>query len=218
MLSQESRASTERVGSIKNWADNASINRVIEFIEKNIGLYLLKYTDVVVEKDLTQNFSLCMNRKAKNELFTFSNGYKDTILATPYEVDLGVVSDDETESFFVLEAKRLDTTLPTSREKEYIIGKIDGIERFKKEKHGKNLAYVGMLGYVQSDDFDTWHRKINHWIDEEISSATSSELTWDANDKLLINKKETIYQTYVSKHKCLVKDIEMYHIWVDLTT
>ena len=217
MLSQNRKTSTDTIGRIENWTDNASVSRVIELIEENISFYINQYTQVHTEKDLNQNFSLCMNTKVKDELFTFSNGYKDIILATPHEVDFGVVLDGESKAFFVLEAKRLDTSLPRSREKEYVLGTLGGMERFKKEKHGKNLTHAGMIAYVQTDDFNTWLGKVNGWIDEEIISVTSSELTWINQDKLLVEKKETIYNTYLSKHKCLTKDINMYHIWVDLT-
>ena len=209
--------SIDTIGKIENWTDNASIHRVIELIEDNITLFIEKYTGVHAEKDLNQNFSLCMNTKAKDELFTFSNEYKDIILATPHKVDFGVVIDGETEAFFVLEAKRLNTSLPKAREKEYIVGKLGGIERFKKEKHGKSLTHVGMIAYVQTDNSGIWLDKINDWIDEEITSPTSSELTWVNKDKLVIDKEEAIYSTYSSTHQCLTKDINMYHVWIDLT-
>lgn len=220
MLSKNAEASPKANGRVYNWTDNASIYRVIEIIEQNIEFFIEKYTNShkQVEKKLNQNFSLFMNVKSKDELFTFSNGYGDNVLVRPYEVDFGIVADDEQDAFFVIEAKRLDDTLPKAREKEYIIGKLGGIERFKREKHGRPLTYVGMIGYVQSDNFETWLEKINGWVDEEIRTATSDELIWESKDKLILDKQETVFNTYLSEHKCSTKEkISMYHIWVDLT-
>jgi hypothetical protein len=158
-----------------------------------------------------------MNVKSKDELFTFTNGFRDIILTTPHEVDFGIVTDGEQDAFFAIEAKCLDSTLPKAREKEYIIGKHGGIERFKREKHGMPLVHVGMIGYVQSDNFDIWFEKINGWIDEEINTTTSGELIWKNKDKLILDKKETMFNTYLSEHKCIGKEkINMYHIWVNL--
>lgn len=218
MLSKNIEASPKANGRVYNWTNNASVYRVIEVIEENIRFFVDKYVNNQAEKYLNQNFSICMNMKSKDELFTFVNGYGDSVLATPYEVDFGIVIDGEHDAFFAIEAKRLDCTLPIDRKKEYIIGKLGGIERFKREKHGKSLTHVGMIGYVQSDNFDTWFKKINDWIDEEINTDASNELIWESRDKLIPDKQETVFNTYLSEHKCISKEkINMYHIWVDLT-
>jgi hypothetical protein len=202
---------------LENWEDKASIWRVISLIEENLELFKEKYCISKNETDLNQNFALCMNSKAKNELFVFSNEYKDIIKATPHKVDFGIVPDEETDAFFVIEAKRLDISLGKAREKEYIIGKLGGIERFKNQKHGGELTHVGMIGYMQTNDFDTWFAKINSWIEEEISSPLSADLIWEEQDKLKSDKESKLFNTYLSKHQCKTKDISMYHIWIDLT-
>ena len=202
---------------LENWEDKASIWRVISLIEENLELFKEKYCTSKNETDLNQNFALCMNSKAKNELFGFSNEYKDIIKATPHKVDFGIVPDEETEAFFVIEAKRLDTRLNKAREKEYIIGKLGGIERFKNQKHGGELSHVGMIGYMQTDNFDSWFAKINSWIEEEIKAPTSDDLIWEEHEKLKSDKKSKLFNTYLSQHRCKTKDISMYHIWIDLT-
>lgn len=201
---------------LENWEDKASIWRVISLIEENLELFKKKYSFPESEKDLNQNFSLCMNSKAKDELFSFSNGYKDIIKATPHEVDFGIVPDEETDAFFVIEAKRLDNCLAKAREKEYIIGKLGGIERFKNQKHGGKLTHVGMIGYMQTDNFDSWFAKINSWIEEEINLSNSIELIWEEKDKLILDKKNQLFSTYISEHKCKSKEVSMYHIWINL--
>ena len=201
---------------LENWTDNESINRVISLIEENLELFKQKYCIPKNETDLNQNFALCMNSRAKDELFGFSNEYKDIIKATPHKVDFGIVPDGETDAFFVIEAKRLKTDLSKAREKEYIIGKYGGVERFKNQKHGGDLTHVGMIGYVQTDNFDTWFTKINSWIEEEIVAPTSDDLIWEKQDKLKFNTKSKLFNTYLSQHQCKIKDISMYHIWIDL--
>jgi len=201
---------------LENWTDNESINRVISLIEENLELFKQKYCIPKNETDLNQNFALCMNSRAKDELFGFSNEYKDIIKATPHKVDFGIVPDGETDAFFVIEAKRLNNGLGKPREKEYLVGKIGGIERFKNQKHGGDLTYVGMIGYVQTDNFDTWFTKINSWIEEEIVAPTSDDLIWEKQDKLKFNTKSKLFNTYLSQHQCKIKDISMYHIWIDL--
>jgi hypothetical protein len=201
---------------LENWEDKASIWRVISLIEENLEIFKEKYCISKNETDLNQNFALCMNSKAKNELFVFSNEYKDIIKATPHKVDFGIVPNEEIDAFFVIEAKRLDTRLGKAREKEYIIGKLGGIERFKNQKHGGELTHVGMIGYMQIDNFDIWFSKINSWIEEEIKTTTSDELVWTEQDKLKPNTNSKLFNTYLSQHQCKTKDISMYHIWIDL--
>jgi hypothetical protein len=204
---------------LENWTENDSINRVISLIEENLELFKQKYANPKIESDLNQNFALCMNSRAKDELFGFSNEYKDIIKATPHKVDFGIVPDGETDAFFVIEAKRLDKNIEKKdkkRKKEYIIGKLGGIERFKNQKHGGDLTHVGMIGYVQTDNFDTWFTKINSWIDEEIKIPTSIELIWKKQDKLKPNTTSKLFNTYLSKHQCKTKNLSIYHIWIDL--
>ncbi len=132
--------------------------------------------------------------------------------------DIGVShKSNKHKTIFVFEAKRLDSTLPKAREKEYIIGTKGGIERFKRDKHGKDLDYAGMIGYVQTDDFDTWKDKINSWIGEEIRSQSSSDLIWITNDKLVEENQNAKIAQYSSIHNRLSKiDITLTHLWVKL--
>tara|TARA_Y100000310_G_C20694935_1_gene824949 strand:- start:3055 stop:3750 length:696 start_codon:yes stop_codon:yes gene_type:complete len=91
------------------------------------------------------------------------------------------------------EAKRLNSTMPKKREKEYVLGEYvagkltknsGGIERFKNLRHGKNDYNACIIGYVQTDSFEYWVNKINSWIAEEISNPHDSTLIWDDSDIL----------------------------------
>jgi len=125
------------------------------------------------------------------------------------------------------EAKRLNTTLPKKREREYVIGEYEkselvknsgGIERFKNLRHGKDVAHAGIIGYVQTDTFDHWIEKINGWIKEEVSNPHDSTLTWDEDDYLKANWANDNLSSYLSKPKRKkFEQLNMHHVWIKLS-
>ncbi|MFK5976664.1 MAG: hypothetical protein QM493_09170 [Sulfurovum sp.] len=194
---------------------------VIEFIENNISTFINDYIDGKNEKGLNNNFVICMNNKRDKESFIFHHGYiEDTSSGNSSEVDIAVIINGSKKAFFVLEAKRLDTTLDKYREREYLIankGNGGGIERFKRDKHGNGLVLSGMIGYVQTDDFDTWKDKINSWIDEEIETKSSTDIIWAIDDKLKEENQTIKTARYSSSHNCISKkQINLIHLWVKL--
>jgi len=195
-----------------------SLKEIKSFIENNIEIFKKKYNTTTKEKGLNQQFVVCMNNQIRDEKFFFHHEYiEDISRGDSAQVDIAIIPRESQKASFVLEAKRLDSSLPKYREKEYIIRDGGGgIERFKKEIHGNELVYVGMIGYIQTDDFDSWLAKINKYISEEISSSTSIELIWEEKDKLILDKKNQLFSTYISEHKCKSKEISMYHIWINL--
>ena len=219
---------------------NRSIEKVIEFILGSLEEFRKKFKNKNPENGLTQElYYLLDNKEYKIGLIRIGiskEHMEDTNKGNSPQVDIGIRAKDgimiqgtqyaNNEPFIVFEAKRLDSKIDhyKERKKEYVVGRIKnskylnsgGIERFKKEIHGKKLKYVGMIGYMQTDDFDSWLEKINGYIDEEILSPSSSDLNWEDKDKLTVDKKESIYRTYKSQHQCKTKDISMYHIWIDL--
>ncbi len=195
-----------------------SIKEIKSFIENNITLFQKEYNKTTKEKGLNQQFVLCMNNQIRDEKFFFHHEYiEDISRGDSAQVDIAIIPRESQKAFFVLEAKRLDNLLPKYRKREYIIRDGGGgIERFKNQKHGGNLMHVGMIGYLQTDDFDTWLKKINSWIDEEIKESSSKDLIWEKQDKLISNSNNSLFATYNSQHQCKTKNIDMYHIWVDL--
>ncbi|MEQ9426332.1 MAG: hypothetical protein RJQ09_18040 [Cyclobacteriaceae bacterium] len=125
------------------------------------------------------------------------------------------------------EAKRLSSTLPKIREKEYVIGEYKkderiknsgGIERFKNLRHGKNVNHAAMIGYVQTDTFDDWTKKIKRWIKAEIKNPHDSALTWDADDYLQSQWSKGRLCCFLSKPKRKKgKVLHMNHLWVMLS-
>lgn len=127
----------------------------------------------------------------------------------------------------VFEAKRLTAGLPHKREREYVIGEYNqgrqvhnsgGIERFKNERHGKNIVIAGLIGYVQTENYSYWFERINEWIQDEIEQPHNSSLTWTVNDKLSIIKSENrVCQCLSNSTRPSGNFIELRHLWVNLT-
>lgn len=121
------------------------------------------------------------------------------------------------------EAKRLNSTLPKIREREYVLGEYEagkrlknsgGIERFKNLRHGSDVHHACIIGYVQTNTFDYWENKINIWIKEELEYQNDTTLIWDENDFLKMcsfSSKVCEYLSY-SKRKEL-PDIRIRHLW-----
>jgi len=185
---------------------------LIDFVE---NLLLMLTNDDVRENALTQKLIQLSIFHQDPVRWALS---RENINAHLASEDIGISHrSNEHKSIFVFEAKRLDNTLPKSRKEEYVLGAKGGIERFKRDKHGKSFSQSGMLGYVQTDDFSIWETKINKCIDEEIKTPTSSDLSWSKNDKLYKIHVKGRTAKYSSQHTCLSKkQIQLIHLWVDL--
>jgi hypothetical protein len=124
------------------------------------------------------------------------------------------------------EAKRLNARLPRKREREYVIGEYDqgkqiknsgGIERFKNQRHGKDVFHAGIIGYVQTDSFDFWINKINNLVKDEIEKPHDLTLIWDSDDYLKFIWLKNNISGYLSKPKRKnLTHMNMHHIWVKL--
>jgi len=213
-----------------------SIKKIFNFIEECLPEFKNKYSLLKPEDGLTQELVYILDNESREKLplCGFSTEHmEDTTKGNSRRDDIGIRAIKgitlhatfypNNKPFIAIEAKRLDSKIVKKRKKEYVVGRYDekyiesgGIERFKKEIHGNELVYVGMIGYMQTDDFDSWLAKINKYIKEEISSPTSIELIWEEKDKLILDKKNQLFSTYISEHKCKSKEVSMYHIWINL--
>ncbi len=116
-----------------------------------------------------------------------------------------------TTSFFSVESKRLPTP-EKSREKEYVIGTNNngGIERYKTEKHGKDLDNCGLLGFIEEKDSTHWQKEVNKWI-EDLSKVNS---IW--------KKNEVLSEVELNIDYCILKSIAyrksstigLTHLWI----
>ena len=130
--------------------------------------------------------------------------------------DVGVnlyVEDNSSKLIYCIEAKRLPTG-KREREKEYLFGKKGGVQRFKVNDHGKSkdgnqlFPRNGMVGYVQENDFDHWHQKINEWI--------INEPTW-SNTEILHKVSFDTIAKLESSHERISKDnLKLTHFWINL--
>lgn len=142
-----------------------------------------------------------------------------------YAQDAGLEDLDDVPALIKFEAKRLSTAIPKKREKEYVIGEYEncnqkkntgGIERFKNERHGKDVTHAGIVAYVQTDTFSNWLTKVNGWIKDEIAKPSDSNLTWDKGDLLSLQTANTGVSEYSSKSNRLSgRFIVLRHFWVE---
>jgi len=239
MLSDIAKRNT--VGQLKGPVIHCSILLVVTFVENHLEAFAQKYarTPITNEKGLTQKLCILLNRQAqlKGYPFFFEKEYMEVPeRGDSPSVDIGVITNagggifihskwySNEESFFSMEAKRLDV-ISGVREKEYLVGRWEndkykdcgGVERFKKEIHGKNLHYSALIGYVQRFDFDYWFHTINLWIDEFITSDNPSNIQWSNDDKLIIISKTTTIAKFLSKNSRKDGTINLYHLWINLS-
>lgn len=128
--------------------------------------------------------------------------------------------------FCVIEAKRLPTPTKDKKrqETEYVCYKNStkqgGIERFKTTKHGNKLPFSIMVGYIQQENANHWHAKVNEWITEQIQKSSNKNISWIEEDMLSkdfnFNANELITK-YSSEHlKSNSEKIKLIHYWIDL--
>jgi hypothetical protein len=206
MLSEKDR----HIGSGEiNLKTHQSVIVVVDFVE-DVLKKLAKnkeYQRIENEKGLTQKLVILLNHGKNCFPFYFHHEYiENTEKGNSPAVDIGTISTSSycDRSFFSIEAKRLPAP-SKNREKEYVCGKGGGIERFKKEIHGKGLAFCAILGYVQKNDFGHWFNSINEWI---------NEIKW--NEKLEKVSKTKTTARYLSRHKRSIDEITLFHLWVKL--
>lgn len=143
------------------------------------------------EEDLNEQLGKTLSFFSKNQAFIFQAETKQKQLkGIDRRVDIGVFRHfSDPNPFFTIESKRLSTSIPKNREKEYVFGSnpakfSGGIERFKHNVHGVDLDHSALIGYVQSEDCKHWYDTVNNWIQELIDKKISSPLKWISNDLL----------------------------------
>jgi hypothetical protein len=182
---------------------------------------------IVVEKKISRELCLFLNdigNPNKISLFHFYPewDYEDSHRSSDLAViDVGTYknSSSPTETFFVIEAKRLPTG--SGREKEYVEGNLGGIERYKKGHHGVGLTESAMVGYIQDENkCSYWKQQINKWISDLIKSNTEKDICWNSHDLLLLEKDFINIHRYSSKNSRIVtlaKDsIKLHHYLMEL--
>jgi hypothetical protein len=115
------------------------------------------------------------------------------------EPDFGVVISNPSkpeEPIFEIEAKRLSDDITSNR--QYVYGQNRGaIERFKKRKHGRKIKSCGIVGYVQTHTCPKWLDAINSWIKSEIDSNEVTDLTWENQDLLKMESRNSSNDQFI---------------------
>lgn len=227
-------------GHLKGPAAGASILIVVAVLEEQLVEFSHKYAGSAItnEKGLNQELCIMLNSYVtrKGYPFWFEKDYmEEPGKGDSPQPDFGVISNlpdpavinskcySNGKSFFSAEAKRLDT-ISRQREKEYLVGRAEkgkfiecgGVERFKKEIHGKSLKYAAIIGYVQKYDFDYWHHTINAWINELVNGSIVSSVKWSVNDRLVEEYKRTNTAKFRSENSRKKDSIFLCHLWVNL--
>lgn len=226
-------------GKIEGPEIDAPIIAVVDFVERILITFSDKYadSDITNEKGLTQKLILILNFYARREYYPFwfdkeymevpERGNSPQVdMGTITTLKEGIVIGSKTytdESFFSLEAKRLGR-LGAKKSKEYLIGRFEnekyfncgGIERFKQEKHGRNLKYGAIIGYVQEHDFTYWYGRINSWIDDLIQKNLYSPVPWLLKDKLKEDYIRSTTAKFISITSRKNDFITLFHLWARL--
>ncbi|MFI5136876.1 MAG: hypothetical protein ACHQIM_03555 [Sphingobacteriales bacterium] len=145
-----------------------------------------------------------------------------------YAQETGLEDLNDVPALVKFEAKRLSAAIPKKREKEYVIGEYEngaqiknsgGIERFKNERHGKDVTHAGIIAYVQTDTFPNWLTKINSWISDEIRNPGDARLTWEDADLLSPSQVSVTVSEYRSiSNRLSGRTIALRHLWLNATT
>ncbi|MFA6150520.1 MAG: hypothetical protein WC716_04300 [Chitinophagaceae bacterium] len=137
------------------------------------------------------------------------------------------IEDTDSPSLIKFEAKRLNSKLPSIREKEYVCGEYldgkciknsGGIERFKNGRHGQDVVNAAIIGYIQTDTPTHWFAKVNEWIQEQIKNPSDSKLSWKKKDILKLNNQKENSSNFSSiSHRVFGDEILLQHFWIDIS-
>ncbi len=182
----------------------------------------MKKVELESEPDISDTLDSFLNFELPESIFEFHFKYEGKVTEKNEKTDIGVISKKYSKHSIIcfIEAKRLPTDkIDGIREKEYVL---NGIERFKTTKHGAKLPFSLMVGYIQQENAEHWHIKINDWINEQILKSSNGSISWINED--LLSKDLTFINDdritkYTSEHKKLKiesEKIKLTHYWIDL--
>ena len=209
-----------------------SIKKVIEFLDK----YLPSFPDdfrprtpnvkTIRENLISRELNIYLNRlRRKNDIFMFEFQWED--YQSTRSSDVGVIATKSknayelTKAFFLIEAKRLPTDFnDKNREREYVSSDAGGMQRYKKGYHGAGLPDSALIGYIQKENCNHWHQKINEWISDLINTNNATDISWNNDDKLTLEKDFTNTKKFNSENSRIVdskKDsIKIHHYLMEL--
>jgi len=198
--------------SVKSdFSANGKIISLLNFLEEYLPMFPENYVKNKDDEewDLNEELFSFLDIYSRNFAFQFIPEYRYKNKSKP---DFGIKEvksdktggyfyDQKSEHFFDIECKRL---YDTAKSKRYVSGKTGGIQRFKDNKHGVGLPYSAMIGYVETEDFYFWHKKVNSWIPDDTEHLKTVEVQKFA--KLTSTHKRNIGKT----------SIELIHFWLNI--
>ena len=194
---------------------NGKVDSLLFFLE----IYLPEFPEKIQTKKNTDerivNQKLLRFFRTKNSLYQFIPENQDETGINKSKPDFGVyekefdkdgieVYDDNQIRFFDIECKRL---YDTTKSKQYVSDKKGGggIQRFKNNKHGVDLDHSAMIGYIETQNFDFWHGKVNSWILDKKEHLEMIDI------QKIAKYKSTHKRINSKKHS-----IELTHFWLNL--
>jgi len=192
------------------------IDSLIYFLETNLAEFPNKIKISGNTKEPIINQKLLRFLESKSSFFKFIPENLDEKGKNKSKPDLGVyekdfdengfeVYDDDKIRFFDIECKRLNSNLSHQHVSQYVLSDTGGIQRFKENKHGVNLSHSAMIGYVETNDFDFWHKKVNSWIADQIEHLTMIE-----------NHKIAKLESEHFRINSSVSNIKLTHFWLKM--
>lgn len=154
---------------------------------------LLKNDELKNEDDITNALSLYLNSDLPKNENKFHFTFQHKTIESKTSTDIGIVSlkYSKYKCICFIEAKRLPTPkYKGSQETEYVCYKNStkkgGIERFKTGDHGgkEQFPFSLMVGYIQQENANHWHAKVNEWISEQIQKSSNENISWIEEDML----------------------------------
>ncbi len=201
--------------------EDSPIGAVIDFLDTHLKSFPSDFTkrtskpNEIDENLISQELGIFLDRRSKDEVFRFKCQWEYPDSDRNPDFGLYTVEDRNpfafTRAFFEIEAKKLPTG-----SRDYVRGKLGGIERFKRGHHGKDLFQSAMVGYIQKETCSHWHTKINEWIKELIDS----DIHWNSDDLLVQSDDFGKTKKYHSKNTRTIDSeedlIELHHYLMEL--
>jgi hypothetical protein len=217
-------------GTLVGPSPNALFIMVVEFIKTHLSQFAESVldTDIINENGLNSRLSRFITNAADQEIFFAEReSMEDETRGNSPAADIGIFLkvDDigiDPPIITVFEGKRLTTSLPHKRRREYVIGYEEGkkhilcggIERFKLAIHGGKLSHAGMIGYLQDGTPGIWREKINSWISDLCSQPFNP--AWSEREKLtpqMTDGRITECSSVVCRED---SDLHLTHLWINL--
>ena len=189
-----------------DFTSDGKIISLLNFLELHLPDFPIKMKVVKNTDERIINQKLLRFFSGQSLLFIFIPENLDEKGENISKPDFGIyekikVADYDQQRFFDIECKRL---YDTTKSKQYVSGKTGGIQRFKENKHGVDLPYSAMIGYIEIENFNFWHKKVNSWISENEEHLKFVEIN-------KIAKLKSIHKRNIEKTK-----IELSHFWVNI--